>query len=80
MSTSYLCLVFSRLLLQVAQQLCRLLTASSSLADARAVLGSRLERLPLALAALAEVRHVTVGCGGRCLLRCCCSLRSLFLA
>lgn len=39
---------------QVAQQLCRLLTASS-LADAEAVLGRRLERLPAVLTALAEV-------------------------
>eukprot|EP00903_Cladosiphon_okamuranus_P012399 g11621.t1 len=39
---------------KVAQQLCRLLTASS-LADAEAVLGRRLERLPAVLTALAEM-------------------------
>jgi len=42
---------------QVAQQLCRLLTASP-VVEARAVLGGRLERLPAALAALSEVRRV----------------------
>ncbi|CAM9443377.1 unnamed protein product, partial [Hapterophycus canaliculatus] len=40
---------------KVAQQLCRLLTASPSPADAQAVLGRRLERLPAVLAALAEM-------------------------
>ncbi|CAN0226501.1 unnamed protein product [Pylaiella littoralis] len=39
---------------KVAHQLCRMLTASS-MADAQAVLGSRLERLPAALTALAEM-------------------------
>lgn len=48
--------------LQVAEQLCRLLTGSTR-AHSRAVLGERLERLPLALQALAEVMNASEGGG-----------------